>query len=193
MIHKQQQECLCIPAVTKQDGLLFFQKGHDVFHHTGSHCKLGICLFPEPEAQGNGKIGDQPFVPYQDAEHQAGETVTIQIVGVIMGYMGKKFWHILKLFSQLCYHHVIYTKKNRLVFQGIENEFHRKEGSNGQKSGLICIGIGTGIVKGIQRFFCYPHQKKLVKKTDGMKDSQTMTDSITRKSVYAVRAVLCSK
>ena len=86
------QILFCIPAVTKDDDMIFAVKfRHNLPDHGGCQFQFRFFFLPHTIAKRNGKI--RYFIPIPDryAEHDTHKAVSIQIVGTVVCSMVKQF------------------------------------------------------------------------------------------------------
>lgn len=91
-----------IPAVAKDDDILLFPEfRHNLPDHVGGQLQFRFRFLSHTVTERDSEINHFLFVPNRDAEHQAYKTVSIQIIGAIVGSMIKQFGYIFKLPAKL--------------------------------------------------------------------------------------------
>ena len=83
---------LCIPAVTKDDDMIFTVKfRHNLPDHGGCQFQFRFFFLPHTIAKRNRKIIYLIPIPDRYAEHDTHKAVSIQIVGTVVCSMVKQF------------------------------------------------------------------------------------------------------
>lgn len=90
-----------IPSVTENDVILLFGKPrHHKAHYRRCQFRLGLLLLSHTEPEGHGKEMDHVPFQYRDAEHQAYEAATVQVMGAVMRGVVKELRDILEFLAE---------------------------------------------------------------------------------------------
>ena len=91
----------CLPAVTQQNDIFYSRKGwHDVSYPIGCKFELGNVFLPHTVAERDGQINTFVLFPDRNTEHDAHQTVPVQISRAMMCSMVKPLGNLFQFLSE---------------------------------------------------------------------------------------------
>ena len=89
---------------------------HGLSHQIGSQSELACFLIPEPVPHRDRKIENFPILVDWEGEQETDHTVSVEVVGAIMGGMVIKFGTKLKMLTGF-FDHGIINRDDNFIFQ----------------------------------------------------------------------------